>query len=145
MAKEQPQVANKQDEIVVIKDIVKAVRQTPDVYIGVLGNIGFLSMIREIVQNSCDEIAKGNSIDKTVIVSYDERTRNVIVEDFGQGIPLDLLEVVFSTLHSSSNYNKQDGSGRYSSGKNGKFINAAYRGDLVLNNLLNCWEDLIFG
>ena len=120
MAKEQPQVANKQDEIVVIKDIVKAVRQTPDVYIGVLGNIGFLSMIREIVQNSCDEIAKGNSIDKTVIVSYDERTRAVIVEDFGQGIPLDLLEVVFSTLHSSSNYNKQDGSGRYSSGKNGK-------------------------
>lgn len=124
MVKDVQQIPNQQDEIIVIKDIVKAVRQTPDVYIGVLGNIGFLSMIREIVQNSCDEIAKGNSVDKTIIVSYDERIRTVIVEDFGQGIPLDLLEVVFSTLHSSSNYNKQDGSGRYSSGKNGKLYAA---------------------
>ena len=113
------QVIKKQDEIRVINDPVAAVRQTPDVYIGNIGSTGFKHQIVEIVQNSLDQIAKGFSIDKNVIVSYDTRTHVVIVEDFGQGVPLDVLVAAFGTLHSSSNYDKEDGSGKYSSGKNG--------------------------
>jgi DNA gyrase/topoisomerase IV subunit B len=110
---------HEQDKIEVIESPVKAVRQLPDVYIGALGNHGFLNMFREILQNSLDEIIKGNTLDKNIIVSFDSRTKTTIIEDNGQGIELDKLDVVFSVLHSSSNYNKQEGSGRYSSGKNG--------------------------
>ena len=98
---------------------MEAVRKLPDVYIGALGNHGFLNMFREILQNSLDEIIKGNTLDKNIIVSYDARNHICIVEDNGQGIPINILARVFSELHSSSNYDKQEGSGEYSSGKNG--------------------------
>ncbi len=111
---------NEQRKIKIIEDPVEAVRKLPDVYIGRLGGPGFLNMYREIVQNSLDEIVKGNTLDKNIIISYDARTHTVIVEDNGQGIPLDMLEKVFSVLHSSSNYDKEEGSGLYTSGKNGR-------------------------
>ena len=63
-------------------------------------------MYREIVQNSLDEIVKGNTLDKNIIISYDARTQTVIVEDNGQGIDINMLVQVFSILHSSSNYDK---------------------------------------
>ena len=110
---------NKQKDIKVINDPVEAVRKLPDVYIGALGGPGYLNMYREIVQNSLDEIMKGNTLDKNITISFDARNYTVIVEDNGQGIPLDMLAVVFSTLHSSSNYDKEEGSGEFSSGKNG--------------------------
>lgn len=110
---------NKQKEIQIIDDPVEAVRKLPDVYIGALGNSGCINMIREIIQNSLDEIIKGNTLNKDIIVSYDERTHTFIVEDNGQGIDLNMLVPVFSVLHSSSNYDKKEGSGEYSSGKNG--------------------------
>ena len=110
---------NKQKEIKVINDPVEAVRKLPDVYIGALGNHGYINMLREIIQNSLDEIIKGNTLDKNIIVSFDARNLNCIIEDNGQGIALDMLAPVFSVLHSSSNYDKAEGSGEYSSGKNG--------------------------
>lgn len=110
---------NKQKEIKVLDNEVDAVRQVPDMYIGALGNHGFKNLFREIVQNSLDEIIKGNTLDKNIVCSYDERNLTVIIEDNGQGIDLDKLVVVFAKLHSSSNYNKEEGSGEYSSGKNG--------------------------
>lgn len=110
---------NKQKEIKVIDDPVDAVRKLPDVYIGALGDHGYLNMYREILQNSLDEIIKGNTLDKNIIVSFDARNHTCIIEDNGQGIDLNMLAPVFSILHSSSNYDKVDGSGDYSSGKNG--------------------------
>lgn len=110
---------NKQKEIKVIDDSVDAVRKLPDVYIGALGNHGFLNMYREILQNSLDEIIKGNTLDMNIIVSFDARSHACIIEDNGQGIALNMLAPVFSVLHSSSNYDKTEGSGDYSSGKNG--------------------------
>lgn len=110
---------NKQKAIKVIDDPVEAVRKLPDVYIGALGNHGYLNMYREILQNSLDEIIKGNTLDKNIIVSFDARSHTCIIEDNGQGIQLDMLAPVFSVLHSSSNYDKVEGSGDYSSGKNG--------------------------
>ena len=110
---------NKQKQIKVIEDPVEAVRKLPDVYLGRLAGPGFLNMYREIVQNSLDEIVKGNTLDKNIIISYDARNQTVIVEDNGQGIDINMLVQVFSILHSSSNYDKVEGSGDYSAGKNG--------------------------
>lgn len=113
------EMPKQQKEIQVIDDPVVAVRKLPDVYIGALGNAGYLNMYREIIQNSLDEIIKGNTLDKNIIISFDERTHTCIVEDNGQGIEINMLVPVFSILHSSSNYDKKEGSGEYSSGKNG--------------------------
>jgi len=113
------QKINEQKEIVVLTDEVEAVRKLPDMYIGRVQNPGFLNCIREVVQNGLDEIMKGNTNNYNMKVSYDERNHNVIVEDNGQGIVLDKLAIVYSKLHSSSNYDKVEGSGDYSSGKNG--------------------------
>lgn len=112
-------IPKQQKQIQIIEDPVEAVRKLPDVYIGALGNAGYVNMYREIIQNSLDEIIKGNTLDKNIIVSFDERTHTCIIEDNGQGIELNMLIPVFSILHSSSNYDKKDGSGEYSSGKNG--------------------------
>ena len=71
----------KQKEIKFLNSEIEAVRKLPDVYIGALGNHGFLNMFREILQNSLDEIIKGNTLDKNIIVSYDARNHICIVED----------------------------------------------------------------
>ena len=53
------EMPKQQKKIQIIDDPVEAVRKLPDVYIGALGNAGYLNMYREIVQNSLDEIIKG--------------------------------------------------------------------------------------
>ena len=103
MAKKKELTVNKQKDIQILTSEVDAVRKLPDVYIGALGNHGFLNMFREILQNSLDEIMKGNTLDYNIIVSFDSRNKVVIIEDFGQGIALDKLVPVFTVLHSSSN------------------------------------------
>lgn len=129
-----------EDKIEVLESDLVAVRKLPDVYIGALGNAGFINMVREIVQNFLDPISKRYTLNKHGVVSYDERNHTVIVEDYGPGIELDKLVAVYSKLHSSSNYNKKEGSGNYSSGKNGMggtitnylskfFIAESYRAD----------------
>ena len=101
---------NKQKEMQYLTSELEAVRKLPDVYIGALGDRGFLNMFREILQNSLDEIIKGNTLDKNIIVSFDARNYVSIIEDNGQGINLKDLEKVFSILHSSTNYDKIVGS-----------------------------------
>lgn len=110
---------NKQKKMQYLSTELEAVRTLPDVYIGALGNRGLMNMYREILQNCLDEIMKGNTLNMNIIVSFDARNYVFIIEDFGQGINLDDLERVFSVLHSSTNYHKKEGSGEYSSGKNG--------------------------
>ena len=112
-------MAVKQAKIKTIATECEACRKLPDVYIGALGNSGFINMVREIFQNSCDCIAKGYTDDMNIILSYDENTHMVINEDNGPGIQMNDLVTVFSKLHSSSNYDKKEGSGQYSAGKNG--------------------------
>ena len=112
------EIKNYGDKIVAIQDPVQAVRQIADVYIGALGNPAFLTMTREIIQNSFDEDMKGFSLNREVYVWFDERDLRVTVQDFGRGIPEGKINTVFGQLHSSSNYNKKPG--EYSAGKNGQ-------------------------
>ena len=119
-------IQNYGDEITTLETFVEAVRQNVGMYIGSKGNKGFINMIREIFQNSEDENNKDSSPCDMVIVSYDERTNTVIVEDNGRGIPFDNMIRIFSSQHTSSNYNKKIG--EYSSGLHGV-------GDKVTNAL----------
>lgn len=107
-------------EIKQISDFVAQVRQTPDVFIGkVFGNAAFLTMTREIFQNSIDIILKGYAFSPVIEVMYDENTKKVTVADNGPGIPHGKINELFGASHTSSNYDKEEGSGKYSSGKNG--------------------------
>ena len=112
------EIKNYGNSIVSIDDPVQAVRQIADVYIGALGNPAFLTMTREIIQNSFDEDMKGFSSSRNVYVWFDERDLRVTVQDSGRGIPEGMIDTLFGKLHSSSNYNKKPG--EYSAGKNGQ-------------------------
>lgn len=116
----QEQIENIQNyagEIQSYKDFVEAVQKKPGMYIGYLGNRGFINMTREIFQNSYDELNRNSSPCDTVIVSYDERTNTVIVEDNGRGIPFGHIITIFQRQHTSSNYTKKKFD--YSSGTHG--------------------------
>ena len=105
------------NEIIELEDIVAEVRQKPDMFIGRLGNYAFITMVKEVVQNSFDEILKGVASSPLVMLTFDQRTYTVTVEDGGRGIPHGKIEKIFGQTNTSSNYVKQDG--EYSAGKNG--------------------------
>ena len=110
-------IENYGNEIQTLKDFVEAVRKRPGMYIGPIGNKGFINMVREIFQNSYDELNKESSPCDSVIISFDERTFTVIIEDNGRGIPFDHIIRIFQNQHTSSNYQKKKG--EYSSGHHG--------------------------
>ena len=116
----QEQIENIQsyaEQIQTLKDFVEAVRKNPGMYIGHIGDKGFINMIREIFQNAYDELNRDNSPCDSVIVSFDERTFTVIIEDNGRGIPFGHMIRIFQSQHTSSNYTKKKG--QYSSGLHG--------------------------
>jgi DNA gyrase subunit B len=104
-------------EIKEFTSFVEAVQKLPGMYIGGQGNNGFLSLIREIYQNSMDEMVKTKSPGSYVLISYNEVTHDVEVEDDGRGIPHGSIIKLFTSQHSSSNYEKEVG--QYSSGMHG--------------------------
>ena len=112
----QDSILNYGNEIETIEDFVAGVRNTPGWYIGPIGNLGFINMIREILQNSFDEIMKGKSLENIVIVSYDPVKKEVRIEDRGRGIPHQNIVRVFTEERTSSNYTKKEG--EFSSGIN---------------------------
>lgn len=118
-------IQNYADEIQTLKDFVESVRKLPGMYIGPIGNKGFINMVREIFQNAYDELNKDSSPCDSVIISFDERTFTVIIEDNGRGIPFGHIIRIFQNQHTSSNYDKKNG--EYSSGRHGvggKVVNA---------------------
>lgn len=110
-------IENYANEIKTLKDFVEAVRLRPGMYIGYLGDKGFINMIREIFQNAYDELNRDSSPCDCVIISFDERTFTVIIEDNGRGIPFGHIIRIFQNQHTSTNYEKKKGD--YSSGLHG--------------------------
>lgn len=110
-------IENYGNEIKTLKDFVEAVRKRPGMYIGYLGNRGFINMVREIFQNAYDELNKEESPCNSVVISFDERTFTTIIEDNGRGIPFGHIIKIFQNQHTSSNYEKKKG--EYSSGLHG--------------------------
>lgn len=99
------------------KDIIEGIRQVPGMYIGKIGNFGFLNMIREIFQNCVDERMKKDSPCTDIWVTYDERTLKTKISDNGRGVPFDKIISIYTKMHTSSNFTKKKG--EYSSGLHG--------------------------
>lgn len=113
------------DRVQTLKDFVTAVRKRPGQFIGPLHGAGLLNMIREIFQNSLDQLIAMDSPCDWFSVFYDERTLEIIVTDNGSGFPFDHIYRMLTTQYTSKNYEKKPG--EYSSGLNGvggKVVNA---------------------
>lgn len=101
-----------------IEDFVDGVRKRPGMYIGPIGSAGFLNMIREVLQNSIDQLVSKESPCNIVYIKYDMRYGGVVViSDNGLGIPFDDMIRVFTKAHTSKNFIKKKGD--YSAGLNG--------------------------
>lgn len=125
------------DEFITLESFVEKVRKTPDVYMGPIGNEGLLTMVREDVQNSIDEAGRAESMCDTLTVSFDQRSKAVIVEDNGRGIPFGKIIDAVTKDHTSTNYVKKKG--QYTAGKNGmglKICNAMSNKMIVESSIL---------
>lgn len=110
-------IKNYANDIETIDTFVEAVRKLPGMYIGAIGNQGYLNCIREIFQNAVDEMMRENSPCHYIHILYDERNHSVQISDTGKGIPHGHIIRIFSSQHTSSNYTKKPG--EYTSGING--------------------------
>ena len=110
-------IKNYANNIETIENFSAAIRKTSGMYISALGNIGWLSCIREIFSNAVDQYLKPNSPCNFIEISYNEITKECTVIDNGLGIPHDIAVRVLTAQHTSSNYTKKKG--EYSSGRHG--------------------------
>ncbi len=118
-------IDNYSNDIQTLKDTVTAIRQLPGMYCSGRGNVGFLSLIREIYQNCIDQIMDPTSPANYVTVFYDENTLEVTISDNGKGFPFKDMVRMVTAQHTSKNYTKKKG--EYSSGLHGsglKVVNA---------------------
>ena len=115
-------IDNYGNRIETLKDFVTAVRKLPGMYISSIGNRGFLNMIREVYQNSIDQIKLPTSPCDHIYLYYNEKTLQVTVEDNGMGLPFGDMVRIVTSHHTSANYTKQKG--EYSSGRHGSGLKA---------------------
>ena len=118
-------IDNYGNEIKTLEDHVKAVRKMPGNFGGGIGTSGYLDMIREIFQNSIDQVLSPNSPADWVSISYDMRTLETTVIDNGSGLPFNDMIRAITSPNTSKNYFKEKGD--YSSGRHGsgmKTVNA---------------------
>lgn len=105
------------NEIKTLSNFSDAVRRTPTQFIGYLGNRGHINMIREILQNSMDEVEKQESPATEIWITYNEDNKEFTCVDNGRGLPFKDMIRIFSSEHTSSNYEKKKG--EFSSGRHG--------------------------
>lgn len=105
-----------------LKDHVTAVRQMPAMYISGVSPAGYLSMIREVFQNSIDQIIMKESPANWASFFYDENTLVFRSTDNGLSLPFNDMIRIITTPNTSKNYVKKKG--EYSSGRHGSGIKA---------------------
>lgn len=131
MAKELSQeqinaINNYSKDIKTLKDYVTAVRKMPGMYVAAGdGGRAYLSMIREIYQNSIDQIIMPESPGDWIYLYYNEITKECRVYDDGLGLPFESITKILTTPNTSGNYVKKKGVYRSSNhGQGSKCTNA---------------------
>ena len=103
-------------DITTMKDFVSICRRRPGYQIGGIENIGYLNMMREIFQNSIDQMMDETSPCDWFSFSYNMNTLEVTVIDNGKGFPFNDM-VRITKEYTSKNYEKK--LYEFSSGMNG--------------------------
>ena len=96
-------INNYSKEIKTIESYVDAVRQMPGMYAGGTMARGYLSMIREIYQNSIDQVILPESPANWVYLYYNESTHECQVHDNGLGLPFNDIVRILTTPNTSKN------------------------------------------
>ena len=112
-------IANYIDEFRKYKTFSEAVRHLPGMYIGATGNIGWKACIREIFQNSIDEMIKKESPCNEVTLCFNEADQSASVQDNGRGIPHGHIIDIYTSAHMSTNFEETKKPFEYSSGTHG--------------------------
>lgn len=112
-------IANYIDEFRKYKTFSEAVRHLPGMYIGATGNIGWKACIREIFQNSIDEMIKKESPCNEVTLFFNEIEQSATVIDNGRGIPHGHIIDIYTSAHMSTNFEETKKPFEYSSGTHG--------------------------
>jgi DNA gyrase subunit B len=114
------------DSITQLENDIVAIRRVPGMYVGALGAAGLRTMIREIFQNSVDQLIMVDSPCDFITVLFDERDYHAKITDNGLGLPHELMVKMLTENHVSKNFeNKRKG--EYPSGMHGvgaKVVNA---------------------
>lgn len=110
-------IENYSGQIKQLKDFQTGIRSRSGMYIGSLQNKGFRSQVKEIFQNSIDQLTDPESPCNWIYFCYNQNTLEVTVEDNGLGIPAEKLITILTTMHTSKNFEKTPG--KYTSGFNG--------------------------
>lgn len=126
LSQEQMQaIDNYGESIQTLGDYITAVRKIPGMYLGPLQGAGYTNQIREIFQNSVDQLLAEEYKATYIYLYINLQNFKVIVEDNGKGLPFDSMVRILTTPHTSKNYTKTKG--QYSSGRHGqgmKVVNA---------------------
>ena len=127
-------------EIYSVKSDIEGVRIAFPMYVGSNGNNAMKTLIREIFDNSIDQMLDKNFPCNYVKVEFNEVEQRCIISDNGKGLPFKDMMRIFTKSHTSKNYSKKDNSGEYSIGVNGvgaKVVNALSKECIVESYLFN--------
>lgn len=125
-------------QIETIKLFVDAVRKNPGEYLSSTGDEGAMNCIREILQNSIDEMTRKISPCNKVWIEFDETTQRTTVLDNGRAIDPTVILRTFTQANTGTNFNKVKG--EYPSGLHGvgsKCVNAVSSKFVILSYILN--------
>lgn len=110
----------KEHKIEVLKTDKERVQMRPTIYIPTLDERGALHCIYEIVDNSLDELNIDDPVGDTIIVKFDDKTKECEVIDNGGGIPHKSFLDALTKLNSSGKFhNDEDSHFKMSVGTNG--------------------------
>lgn len=115
--KQKKAIDNYSNEIKSLSTFQEGVQTKPGMYIGSLQNRGLRSCIKEIFQNSVDQLLDPESPCDWVYLFYNQNTHEICVKDNGRGIPFEQIITILTTMHTSKNFEKKPYN--YSSGTYG--------------------------
>lgn len=112
----------KDDEMQYIEDDVEKIRTKPHMYISYTGTKGALHLVKELVNNSIDEITNPESPGTMVDISFNEAENMFTSGDNGRGIPFTEVVKLSTKLQSGSKMDRENASD--SAGENGVGLTA---------------------
>lgn len=110
-------IENYGKDIKTIENFSDSVRENPGHFLGGINNTGAMNAIREIIQNSFDELNNNESPCNYIKIEFFEGINRCIVSDNGRAIPQEDIIRVFTTSSTSSHYSHKKNV--FVSGRNG--------------------------